>query len=1796
MPDTSPVLTILSQYNVPDSVRADAWDAFHGTNDPDAFHKSFQSLNLPDEAKARLWDIKFPGPSTIQATHPSIAQRLFNWADQKAESLRPGTDIQGSSDPDIQAKQKFLGVILSGPLGPGPAQVASGAIRMATGENLAGRNAQNPRVAAAGEVLQGAMSTMGPLGMMTDPVVPGATIAYSAAGSVAQRGLEKAGVSPEVSNLVVNLGMLAGPALGARALRGAHPAALPESLTTIKPSDLEIPEPTPVAKAAAPRVTSRVPTASEPVTPRPAVSVPQVAEATPAAQVAPPEPHSILAPTFGRGEYEDAWKPTEPVPQVANPIGAQAPAPNEIIAQAGLVPKGELFQGSGVFQMEHPNHPGKTSAIDAPFTVDQVQARMNETLSRFGADPNVPESVEAHLASTSKPAEPTPGLSPKGVASSAPAPTVEPPPQEPVVAPPEPRQAPLAEAVAPRPQTAVTSAIPVADRAPAFIKALDGLDKIRQQFPTSMPDAPAAKARDLVAEANAHGRAIPAEGRQQFVDALKTEGGKRIGNADLREKLIRDEPLVKAMRDQMAGRSAFKATVANIEDVEAGGKPVFDRQRFGDSLQHDIRESFHKLLGDQMQQVAPGEIRPGEDYWEGTAPTPGAQPAEYKGVPKEQWEAFRQERIKELAGIKDQLEQRIEGLASDPVHEGKTQAQLLKQALADEKLYNGRDLSSEIKGLRDIIGVDPTKLVYKSKGEPTVGPSGEAKAPGNLAVKSQKLINAIYGKTLKQIPDNDTLARDATNDRRTGTALQRAASQYETRWNLSKTPESTLTRRSEGGFMGENSSEERAARQRFLSDKTRDIIWDAKQSGGLDPNDLHEAVHTALGSDLQPLDELNKFVTKYGDRSWVKDLLDIRSEWTQLKEDTDQSGYSAVRLSSSMAGAGIGGLIGFAHGGIPGAIAGTAIGALAPEVALKIASKLPDVIPSMFATTPPELQEAAKQGKYHEDLPSKADISAYDRYITGPSRWTEPGIEKGLRDKGLGLAADFGHAFTKYSKMRDAVANEAAARSREYLNAAGEDHWQGTIAHMLDNERITPDNVDKITVKGQPLPNQIVDTYKAARAHTEDLRVSMRDGLRNMGREAGFTDDTVQKYFPDNWGIENGYYPHAQFGEYGVLKKAGDGLEPLETGWRFRSLERARQASVEYQKLNPGAELTTLAGDGAKAMTDSMRSRMVRLAEAINSGKHTEEELQDMASAMAFGPKAAPRKAFGSAIQRAANLPGWDPSRATFQQYTVNAARWSVNTEARQVFMNMRNDFAKQIGAASAESPAKLPLSAAGRKGGFGVLAKMDQSIQAFEGYPTMYQNWMRAGSKALNLDPMAAERVMNAVKQTSGVLKVGLTPFIGALHLAQLKDTANVVGLKDTLIGAKEFANGGWKTYKPLLDQLGIRPQAHEPMMEDATTYENAWSKVGKGVETAHKIAMAPLSYPVFTTRAITAISSFVKDIKAGMPRDAAMQRAGEVVDRVLGNFSPANRSTLELKAPPSTLMFKRWALQQMQFATGLHGSEIPKYIVGLSLLGGASMLPFAQDINDAYKWLTGKDVLAKAAANPKLGPLVRGVSGELGADITNRNPYSEVTRFTDSPVNLAGPVAGDIARGVEAGLKTGFDRGTSSQQTAVRQFERGISPPATRLFDYTSNRNNDPGKNIFTDTGTSRNSLGEPILDDLTPSERTRQALNIRPPRVAQQAAAHQLDVEAKAREKDVMNGATNDFVDGLMRNDDSKMDRALDTVDKLGPQYRSGLTSAIRARMKAMQLNQEQRDLINSSFKDRPGVLEYYGGDQQ
>ena len=89
----------LRSLKIPDNVKADAWDAFHGSANEDDLTGKLNKLPLPNEARARLWDLKYASSSAPQGqdltAQNAVIDRMLQETGQDkpswtAPTYRPG--------------------------------------------------------------------------------------------------------------------------------------------------------------------------------------------------------------------------------------------------------------------------------------------------------------------------------------------------------------------------------------------------------------------------------------------------------------------------------------------------------------------------------------------------------------------------------------------------------------------------------------------------------------------------------------------------------------------------------------------------------------------------------------------------------------------------------------------------------------------------------------------------------------------------------------------------------------------------------------------------------------------------------------------------------------------------------------------------------------------------------------------------------------------------------------------------------------------------------------------------------------------------------------------------------------------------------------------------------------------------------------------------------------------------------------------------------------------------------------------------------------------------------------------------------------------------------------------------------------------------------------------------------------------------------------------------------------------------------------------------------------------------
>ena len=174
---------------------------------------------------------------------------------------------------------------------------------------------------------------------------------------------------------------------------------------------------------------------------------------------------------------------------------------------------------------------------------------------------------------------------------------------------------------------------------------------------------------------------------------------------------------------------------------------------------------------------------------------------------------------------------------------------------------------------------------------------------------------------------------------------------------------------------------------------------------------------------------------------------------------------------------------------------------------------------------------------------------------------------------------------------------------------------------------------------------------------------------------------------------------------------------------------------------------------------------------------------------------------------------------------------------------------------------------------------------------------------------------------------------------------------------------------------------------------------------------ALSKLSMLAFTSaegfnRSVAFLGAVNKAERQGRSWGQAVQEGKRTMERTQFHYGPANKPELLrgnfLRVP---LQFKNFVAQQMTFALGVRGKEIPRFLLSLFLVAGALGLPGL----DALDWLLevvtdgdfspiaaikegALELAAKGEIEGGLGQLIaRGVPGALGVEISGRTGMGE-------------------------------------------------------------------------------------------------------------------------------------------------------------------------------------------------------------
>jgi hypothetical protein len=101
----SPLQQFLDSQPLGNGVKADVWDHFQEATNPEDFQRRFDPLNIPQETKAHLWDMKFGAP---QNDPPRTVQQAAPPKSLNTTAAKIGSAIPDWAVSPLQAGQKYL--------------------------------------------------------------------------------------------------------------------------------------------------------------------------------------------------------------------------------------------------------------------------------------------------------------------------------------------------------------------------------------------------------------------------------------------------------------------------------------------------------------------------------------------------------------------------------------------------------------------------------------------------------------------------------------------------------------------------------------------------------------------------------------------------------------------------------------------------------------------------------------------------------------------------------------------------------------------------------------------------------------------------------------------------------------------------------------------------------------------------------------------------------------------------------------------------------------------------------------------------------------------------------------------------------------------------------------------------------------------------------------------------------------------------------------------------------------------------------------------------------------------------------------------------------------------------------------------------------------------------------------------------------------------------------------------------------------------------------------------------------
>lgn len=781
------------------------------------------------------------------------------------------------------------------------------------------------------------------------------------------------------------------------------------------------------------------------------------------------------------------------------------------------------------------------------------------------------------------------------------------------------------------------------------------------------------------------------------------------------------------------------------------------------------------------------------------------------------------------------------------------------------------------------------------------------------------------------------------------------------------------------------------------------------------------------------------------------------------------------------------------------------------------------------------------------------------------------------------------------------VLRDTKTRLKDFrgLNVQKAADWDKLVT-LLDNPDVTRDTLPGDT------PANLRLAYNWVRDTTEHYRVAIRDIERAKLESRGMSPEDAANRVPDNWGIKEGYYHHAFPGNWTVQYVSGYNdagvpqYSPVDNGWRQSSLSDATATAKAYLAAHPGTELTvkldtiTLPSDNytermrLRKLTDDIRTA----SELLVNGENPEgvmKALKGKAGAAAYGPRRVAGKSTSALLARDANLPGWARDVGNFESYLNAMERYIKLAPIREEVMGIRNDIAKLSDMGEIQRIKEMPKAYSGAYAR--ALGKLDASIEALEGYPTAYEAAVRRFFDSHGWDPSIPDRASAVIGQAETLLKLGYNFGSVVANMAQpLITTYPVLGEKWTLYG---YTHAYSPKYADLVDHLGIKASSGllEPslMREYSGAYfggEGIKAKAAGAYDLVNDIGMFAFNKAEETNRRVSAIGAYEKGISEGMSPSEATRYAQDVTIRTQFLTAAADMPSAIRALPRPMAQFKTFTVKMLEYMTGLRGSEIPRFLIAMGIIGYAG-LPALSSLAGAIETMTGynpDDEFRKTFPT-----FSRGLPGALGIDLTRTAGFSDwLGPQSLGASRLAGPAGSDIYALIQI-ASAHFQQPSREAQDARTLALRSISPTLRRGFEE--------GARLASGGGNLMDPVTGNLVKPLSPKERIESVLGVTPLGVSQERDLHARIQRSIAKYHDQRGYFVDRIAEQVLRMQQhpEESDAAVATITSLTKEavdYNvagNDLSLAVRNKVAAMMVERLQRDLKTAPGPLRPEIYD-------